>query len=65
MKRSHKRKPRAVRFDFRHVAGDVGMTHQQIADELGITAARVGQIEEKALEKLRRALAHLDIREAT
>ena len=64
MKRSHRRKPKAVRFDFRQLGGDVGMSHQQIAAELGVTAARVGQIERKALAKLRRALARIDIREA-
>ncbi|HMI91867.1 MAG TPA: sigma factor-like helix-turn-helix DNA-binding protein [Polyangiales bacterium] len=32
------------------------MTQQEIADELGITKARVGQIEAAALRKLRRAL---------
>lgn len=61
MKRSHRRKPKPVRFDS---AGDVGMTHQQIAAELGVTAARVGQIERQALAKVRRALARIDIREA-
>jgi transcriptional regulator with XRE-family HTH domain len=39
------------------------MTHQEIADKLGISKGRVWQIEKEALKKLRKKLFILDITE--
>lgn len=64
MKRQHQRKEvRQRREVHKRLPGDAGMSREQVADALGISDARVGQIEEAALAKLRRAFARLGLRE--
>jgi hypothetical protein len=38
-----------------------GATHKEIAKELGVTVARVGQIEASALRRLRRCLGLIEL----